>query len=231
MTRVVAIIPARSGSTGLPHKNVRLLNNRPLISYSIDFAKSLKVDAILCTTDSREYADIASSYGAQILGLRSLEASTSQSMENDVIDDLNQKMKEFEFAPPDVVVWLRPTFVFRSTTQTMKAIEDVKNGFYSSSRVVTEVDPRLYRAEGKKLEPLFGNSDVSMVRRQGLPTYYHVYNVDVFSWPTSTCPINFLGSNTSFHVAPQICSVDIDVLEDFTFAETLIKGGASPILD
>jgi CMP-N-acetylneuraminic acid synthetase len=208
-----------------------MLNGLPLLAYSINFAKLLNVDAILCTTDSAEYAELALNHGAEVLGLRSPGASSSHSMENHVIDDLNTKMLEFNFVQPQIAVWLRPTFVFRSLPQTSLAIADLVSNDYSASRVVTEVDPRIYKAENDLLVPATGDASVSMIRRQGLAPYFHVYNVDVFRWPTKICSEKFLGDKVGYRVAPKICGVDIDNLEDLNIAEALIRGGVNPIVN
>ena len=63
----IAIIPARSGSKGLKNKNIKLMNGKPLISYSIAAAKeSGMFDEIMVSTDSQKYADIAIQYGARV---------------------------------------------------------------------------------------------------------------------------------------------------------------------
>ena len=64
--KIYAIIPARSGSKGLPNKNIKDLNGKPLMTYSIDFAKKIGVDRIFCSTDSQQYAKIAEQYGAEV---------------------------------------------------------------------------------------------------------------------------------------------------------------------
>ena len=63
MSKVVCLIPARSGSQGIKNKNIKKFNNKPLIYYSINFAKSLEfVDKIIFSTDSRRYLSIAKKY-------------------------------------------------------------------------------------------------------------------------------------------------------------------------
>ena len=74
--KVYAIIPARSGSVGYKDKNIKKIDNKPLLAYSIEFAKELKcVDRIFCSTDSQKYANIAIKYGAEVPFLRSVESS------------------------------------------------------------------------------------------------------------------------------------------------------------
>ena len=73
----IAIIPARSGSKGLPDKNIRLLNGKPLIAYTIEAAqKSNQFDTVMVSTDSEKYAELAREYGAEVPFLRSKQTST-----------------------------------------------------------------------------------------------------------------------------------------------------------
>ena len=68
---IVALIPARSGSKGVPNKNINLLNGEPVLSYSIMAAlKSKLIDRVIVSTDSKEYAKIAKNYGAEVPFLR-----------------------------------------------------------------------------------------------------------------------------------------------------------------
>jgi CMP-N-acetylneuraminic acid synthetase len=131
---------------------------------------------------------------------------------------------------PEVVVWLRPTFVFRSLSKTKECINDVQRGEYSASRVVTEIDPRLYSSRDNLLVPYFEDNGKSMIRRQGMAPLFKVFNVDVFRWPTSNCPIDFLGDKIHYRVAPKICAVDIDDAADFEIATILVKEFKTGIL-
>ena len=113
--KVYAIIPARSGSKGLLDKNIRKIDNKPLIGYSIEFAKNCEfIDRVFCSTDSETYAEIARELGAEVPFLRSAEAAADTAMEEHILSDLRAKFGEFQIEEPDLVVWLRPTFVFRS---------------------------------------------------------------------------------------------------------------------
>ncbi len=223
ISRIVAIVPARSGSKGLPNKNILDINGRTLLELSIEFAKKLNVDDVICSTDSQKYSDIAMGAGATVLGLRSKDASNSTAMEENIIDDLNSKFSSYNYISPEIAVWLRPTFVFRSLSKTKQCINDVQHGGYSASRVVTEIDPRLYSSQDNLLVPCFKDNGRSMMRRQGMKPFFKVFNVDVFRWPSSKCPIDFLGDKIHYRVAPKICSVDIDDASDFEIATILLK--------
>lgn len=228
--RVIAVVPARAGSQGLPGKNIRSLRGRSLLERAIDFGHYLGLDDVVVTTDSQEYSAIAVRAGATVPGLRSAEASSSTAMEPAVIDDLNLRLAEFGMEPPQVAVWLRPTFVFHSESATRACIDFVVNRGMSAARVVTEVDPRLYTDKDGRLSPMFDDHGVSMMRRQGMSPYFQVFNVDVFRWPEGKCSDDYLGRDVGFAVAPKLCGVDIDTLEDAQFAEALLAAFGNGIL-
>lgn len=228
--RISAVVPARAGSEGLPGKNVMRIAGRSLLERAIDFGLTLDLDDVLVTTDSPHYARIASAAGALVPGLRAPEASTSTAMEPAVIDDLTARLNQQGLAIPDVAVWLRPTFVFRSVTAVKECIAMVLDNNRSSARVVTEADPRLYKGSHGRLSPIFRDGGHSMVRRQGLDPYYSVFNVDVFRWPKGACPNDYLGNNIGYSVAPKLCNIDIDTAEDAEIAEALLHRFGDGIL-
>ena len=118
----IAIIPARSGSKGLKNKNIKLLNKKPLIAYTIEAAqKSNMFDEIFVSTDSIEYSMIAKEWGANVPFLRSPELSTDVSSSWDVVKDtiINYRKMGKEF---DTVALLQPTSPLRKA-------EDIINGY------------------------------------------------------------------------------------------------------
>lgn len=96
MNKVYALIPARSGSKGLPNKNILAVGGHPLLAYSIAFAQRLSVDRILVSTDSKHYADIAVKYGAECPYLRGSSASSDVAMEEDILTDLSMPRYDVE---------------------------------------------------------------------------------------------------------------------------------------
>ena len=85
MYKVLAIIPARSGSKSVPHKNIRLINGKPMLAYSIEHAKESKyINRIILSTDSEEYAAIGREYGAEVPFLRPAEYATDTALDIDV---------------------------------------------------------------------------------------------------------------------------------------------------
>lgn len=109
----VALIPARSGSKRLPNKNIKLLGDHPLLAYTVRAAIDSKVfDAVICATDSPEYAEVATYYGAEVPLLRSAEISGDKSSDIEwvvwILDWLRMQGRNYE-----IFSILRPTNPFR----------------------------------------------------------------------------------------------------------------------
>ncbi|OAT17493.1 acylneuraminate cytidylyltransferase [Buttiauxella noackiae ATCC 51607] len=221
---VYAIVPARSGSKGLPNKNIKELNGKPLISYSIEFAKRLpSVTKVICSTDSELYADIAKKYGAEVPFLRSPEASIDTAMEQDILIDLKAKFKEHQIPEPDLIVWLRPTFVFRNIDDIEKGIDILKNDTsYTSARTVVSTENRLYKIEEQELKPLFNDFGKSMIRRQNMPSAYTVFSTDIIRFKNKDINDDFLGRKVFPIVSEKICGLDIDDLFDFEVVNAVL---------
>ncbi|MBL7764895.1 MAG: acylneuraminate cytidylyltransferase family protein [Chitinophagaceae bacterium] len=220
---VYAIIPARCGSQGLPDKNIRNLNGMPLMAYSIRFAQALGVDKVICSTDSEQYADIARQYGAKVPFLRSKEAASSTAMEQHVLKDLYEKMDQYGIPQPDLIVWLRPTFVFRSLKDVRQCIDLLKNNpALSSARTVCEAEGRLYKVEDHHLIPDFDDHGKSMIRRQDFGDRYKVFSTDVIRTTDRNCSDDFLGRNVAAVITNKLCGLDIDDLFDFRVVENIL---------
>ncbi|WP_455815880.1 acylneuraminate cytidylyltransferase family protein [Clostridium butyricum] len=120
MDKIIAIIPARSGSKGLKDKNIKEINGKPLIAYTIESAiKSNVFKDVLVSTDSKKYLEIAVKYGAYVPFLRNEKLAKDTSSTNDVIEDVLTQLKKIgkEY---DAFMLLQPTSPLRS-------IEDIKN--------------------------------------------------------------------------------------------------------
>ena len=175
--RVLALIPARGGSKGIPHKNIRLLKGHPLIAYSIAASKnSAYIDRVVVTTDDEEIARVACQYGAEVPFLRPAELATDYSKS---IEALVHAVETLAVSGDvyDSVVWLQPTSPLRRSAEIDAAIEV----FYSHGCLgvasVCEVseNPVLTRridASGV-LHPLLPVS--STLRRQDMPKFYHYF--------------------------------------------------------
>ena len=111
---MIAIIPARSGSKGVPGKNIKLLGGIPLFAFSIIAAKMMSsVTRVIVSTDSIEYAEIAKSYGAEVPFLRPIDISGDKSTDYELFLHALTWFKENEEITPDFILHLRPTTPLR----------------------------------------------------------------------------------------------------------------------
>ena len=118
---ILAVIPARSGSKSVPHKNIRDICGKPMIAYSIEHALSSKyINRVIVSTDSEEYAEISRQYGAEVPFIRPAEYATDTALDFDVFKHALTYLRDIEGYAPDIVVQLRPTYPIRR-------IEDIDN--------------------------------------------------------------------------------------------------------
>jgi CMP-N,N'-diacetyllegionaminic acid synthase len=133
--KIYAIIPARSGSTRVPNKNILEVNGKPLLAHSIVQAKESKyIDRIILSTDSEEYAEIGSKYGAEVPFIRPSEISGKLATDIEFFQHAHRFFCEKE-ERPDLYVLLRPTSPIRPVGLIDKLIEIFKDKTnYSSLR-------------------------------------------------------------------------------------------------
>jgi CMP-N-acetylneuraminic acid synthetase len=134
---IIAIIPARSGSKGVPDKNIRLLNGKPLMAYSIEQALASKlIKRVLVSTDSIKYAAIARDYGAETPFLRPADLSDDTALDIDVFVHALNWLKDNEQYQADICVHLRPTCPVRSVDSIDKMTQ-IDNPHWDSVRSVS----------------------------------------------------------------------------------------------
>lgn len=132
MGRVVAIIPARSGSKSVKDKNIRIMNGKPMLAYSIEQAlRSSKIDRVIVNTDSLQYQAIAEEYGAEVPFLRPAEISQDTSLDIEVFQHALIWLQDNENYYADICVHLRPTHPIRNPADIDKMIS------------ILEADPEL----------------------------------------------------------------------------------------
>ena len=226
MLKNIAIIPARSGSKGLKNKNIRLMNNKPLLAYSIEAALQSGIfDEIHVSTDSDEYAEIAKEYGAQVPFLRSENLATDNistwDAVREVLSNYSKLNKTFE-----TVTVLQPTSPLRTAGDILAGFDLMKKSGANSVVSVCETDHSpLWCNTLPKDNSLdrFINKELQNVPRQGLPKFYringalYILKIDYFN---STKDIY---AQKSFAlIMDKLHSVDIDDEMDFVFAEILM---------
>ena len=145
---IIAAIPARGGSKGVPKKNIKLLKDYPLIAYSIIAAKqSKKIDRVIVSTDSEEIAGIAKKYGAEVPFLRPAGFAGDKSPDMEWVLHLLKWLKENEGVEPELIVHLRPTTPLRDPDLIDRAIDKIKNNKEATSlRSGQEMDECPYKS-------------------------------------------------------------------------------------
>lgn len=222
----LAIIPARSGSKGLKDKNIKLLNGKPLLAYSIDAAnKSNLFSHIMVSTDSMEYAEIARRCGAEAPFLRSEKTSSDVAGSWDVVIEVLEKYRELgeQF---DTVCLLQPTSPLRKA-------EDIAGGYTELEQKKADAITGVCEMEHSPLWATTLQEDLSLVEfrkavaevpRQMLQTYYRINGALYIRRVVYENNEIVLGDKNEYaYVMERSCSVDIDTIDDFEMAEYYIR--------
>src|SRR5690606_22892236 len=119
-----AIIPARGGSKGLPGKNVKLLNGKPMIAYTIEAALNSKsISRVIVSTDDIAIAEVAKSYGAEVPFMRPVDLATDDAKSIDVYTYTIKRLEKEEDILIREIIVLQPTSPFRTAQHIDEAIE------------------------------------------------------------------------------------------------------------
>lgn len=222
----LAVILARSGSKGLKDKNIKELNGKPLMAYTIEVAvASGKYDTVHVSTDSEQYAEIARDYGADVPFLRSEDLAEDHASSWDalraVIKEYDKRGKIF-----DTVTLLQPTSPLREAEDIKAAFELFEENQADSVVSVCEVDysPLLCNVLDDSLS-MDGFIDMSKVgRRQELSTYYRI-NGAIYIQKTQLLmdEESIYGDKSYAYIMDKRKSIDIDDAYDFMIAESLMK--------
>lgn len=227
--RVYALVPARSGSKGLPDKNILPIAGHPLLGHAIAFGKRCNsVDRVFVSTDSDKYRDIALTYGAEVPCLRGVAASGDTAMEEDILADIAVEFPRRGIPMPDIWVWLKPTSPLRRVSAVDEAVKILsERDFVSAVRIVSEADARLHVIDKVGLlKPLLKSwpADRSKIRRTEVPQAYHPFNLEVFRhsmWEKRGG--NFMGDAIVPIVEPEFTGLDINGRADYEILKALIE--------
>jgi CMP-N,N'-diacetyllegionaminic acid synthase len=226
MAKVVALIPARAGSKGVPNKNVRLLGGHSLLSWSIAAClKSATIDRIIVSTDSADYASLAIKLGAEAPFLRPVEISGDRSTDYDFIVHAMDWLAA-ENGVPEYLVHIRPTTPLRDP----KMIDDAVAAFMAARdatalRSVHEMSESAYKTfeiatEGqlKRLCAVNTELDSANNARQQFPNTYQANGyVDVLSTAFIRKAKLIHGDHVIPFITPAV--VELDAEDDFAHLE------------
>lgn len=221
----VGIVTARSGSKRIPNKNIRLLNGKPLISWTIEAArKSRYIDRVVVTTDSDEIRKIAIQNHAEAPFVRpksiSSDSSSSESAVLHAIDWFKNNINEvYEY-----IVLLQPTSPLRNTNHIDEAIAVmIKNKSADGVVSVVKVDNRLNLIKKIGTSGFLETFFNKLKQDQKIPDLY-VPNGAIYIIKTEKLKKyeNFITLKTKFYLMDKLSSIDIDEEQDFRLAEQLM---------
>lgn len=236
--KIIALIPARSGSKGVPHKNIRRLGKLPLIAYSILIAKMVKeIDRVIVSTDSEEYAKIAKEYGAEVPFLRPKHISGDESTDYDVFKHCIDWLERNENYIPELIFHLRPTTPLRSPLIINDALNFFTDNHHSTSLRSGHKAPEspfkwfLKNEEGyfKGLKENIDSEKVNMPRQFFPDVYIPDGYIDIIKTDTIIEQGNLHGDKMLVFESP-VCS-EIDTEQDFKFLTYKINTESSPIVE
>jgi YrbI family 3-deoxy-D-manno-octulosonate 8-phosphate phosphatase len=236
MTEILAIVPARGGSKGIPRKNIRNFAGWPLIAWSIAAGRQAQtVTRIIVSTDDEEIAGVAKQFGAEAPFLRPSEFAQDNSTDLPVFNHALQWLAEHEGYKPEVVLQLRPTSPLRPPDIVDRAVKTLLS--HPDADCVRGVVPagqnphKMWRItqENAPMTPLLeveGIAEPYNAPRQILPQiYWQTGHVDAIRVNT----ILEKGSMTGKNIYPLLIdpryTVDIDNLADWAKYETMVYSG------
>jgi CMP-N,N'-diacetyllegionaminic acid synthase len=229
---IVAIIPARGGSKGIPKKNLVDINNHPLIWYSIKHALQCNlINKVIVSTDSEEIAEIALEGGAEVPFLRPKELAEDHVLDHPVYEHAIDFLLSEQGYKADIVVHLRPTAPFRRIGWLDESIKLlIENKSAHSVRSVSAVRQHPYRmfeiTEDGFLDPLMKDKhpEPYLLRRQDLPDLYY-YNcvIDVTRYSTIKELRSMTGSKILSYIIDDEEVVDVDTPLDLEIVRNVFK--------
>ncbi len=225
--KVIAIIPARGGSKGVPKKNIYPILNKPLIAYTIEAAlESKKIDTIWVSSDEEEILDICRAYDNVNLHKRSSEIALDNSSVLDTIKVVLDSAK----STYDAIMLLQPTSPLKTGKQIDESIALLEKNEHASSVVsvckMTDVHPARMYWKKDTLEPIM--PEFEQVRRQDIPPAYYrngcIYLVRTNAFITTG---QVMAKPALPYEMPTNWLLNIDEPRDILIAEPLIKAWKS----
>lgn len=227
---IISIIPARAGSKGVPGKNIKKLNGKPLIAYSIlSSLKSKLINRTIVSTDSKEIASIAKEYGAEVPFLRPKNIALDHSTDYELISNAIEWLKKEENYESDYIVHLRPTTPLREYCNIDCAIKIfLSNDEATALRSVHEMGESAYKymeIKNSQLITIFShNRNIENLNksRQSFPkTYVPNGYVDVLRTEFIKKEKRIHGDNVISFISEEV--TEVDEIKDFEYLEFQIS--------
>jgi CMP-N,N'-diacetyllegionaminic acid synthase len=227
--KVLCTICARGGSKGVKNKNIKHINGKPLIAYTIGQAIESKLfEHIVISTDSDDIAKIAEEYGAEVFFKRDAKMASDSAGKLDVIRDAFSRSEEHYDEKYDYLMDLDATAPLRKVADVINAFEQFKKD--DNDNLITAMPSRrspyfnLIEQDSNGKVYLSKSLDSSIVRRQDAPKSYDM-NASIYIWKRDIIlnESTLFLEKTGLYVMPEERSIDIDTELDYKFVEFLMK--------
>lgn len=234
MGKVLAVIPARGGSKGLPGKNILPLQGKPVLAYTIEAALNARtLDRVILSTDSEEIAAVGREAGVEVPFIRPKELATDDAHPTTVLEHAVTYLSETDGYDVDLVVTLQPTSPLRVAADIDDAVRLLQNNPDMDSVItVKEVELPPYwvlKLDGKYLRPFVDDgTDYSLMRRQEMEQTYrpngavYVTRRELLK-NRSVIFSAFSQGKTGYVLMEPIRSLDIDSRTDFKVIEAVMQ--------
>ncbi len=228
--RVLAVIPARGGSKGVPRKNIRDLCGKPVIAWTIETALAAgdELHRVIVSTDDPEIAVAAHAFGAEAPFMRPAELATDEAPGLPVIQHAVKFVEEEEGAPVDWVLILQPTAPFRNADDISESLRLAREGgcdsVISVTRVLAEHPILMKKIENGRLLP-YCIEEKEGTRRQDYDPPAYIRNGAIYLTRRDVLMENnsIWGEVIRPYVMPEERSYDIDSERDFRLVELVMR--------
>jgi N-acylneuraminate cytidylyltransferase/CMP-N,N'-diacetyllegionaminic acid synthase len=224
--KILALIPARGGSKGIPRKNIRLFNDKPLIAYSIEAAQASKnVERIVVSTEDEEIASVAKAYGAEVPCLRPVDLSGDKSAVIEAVLYTLDHLKMDDGYEPTHILFLQPTNPTRTSQDIDNAVELFKKRGADSLVSVCHTENSLFTKDEEDGLHLARDMDSFAKNRQELPKLYKLDGCMIY-----LIRVDLLRETRSFFAGKLVGyeierwrAVDLDEVQDFVVGELIYQ--------
>lgn len=228
MKNIICVITARSGSKGLKHKNIRMLKGLPLLAHTIIAAKKSKIlTRVILSTDSKMYAKIGLSYGAEVPFIRPKKLATAKAHHPEVVNHALNFIEKKEKIKFDYVVMLQPTSPFRKSKHINEALKKFLNEKNDSLISIKKQDYPpwwLFYLKQNKLKQFlkYKNKNVFNLERQEFPNLFRPNGAIYVSKRNVLYSGDLINPKScGYYIMNEKNSIDIDNLIDLKVAENL----------
>lgn len=236
--KILGFVPARGGSSRVPNKNLKFLNGKPLIAYTIEAAKNSNyINRVVVSTNSNEIALIVRDFGAEVPFLRPDEISGNSSTEMEFFLHALNWFSQNESYEPDLIVLLYPTSPFRKPESIDTAIKEMlahpEADSLRSVKLCSEHPYKMWVIEDGYLKPFMKGEDANLQTQayQLFPEIY-IQNASIYITKPSTI-INKkspIGNVVIPFIMDELESLDVNTILDFKIAELLMYKGLQYII-